>query len=207
MTAWLTHTDWVSVLNNSVACYPAHTDRYICACSFHVAGAATSKFPISIYRMNEWMSSWAKERTDEWRNKWEVGGKQPFNSIGQINSREWEYKLQQQWSLLNCLNFIDCVLRKRSVIRHNLLIALEQLVMSFLWIVKEHPNFRFRSPDCFRKPNHPLIHFRKLHSNWLSYLLARLIFLLPSTTDVKCHLGAQTIIWTLWDSLVYLYRI
>lgn len=33
------------------------------------------------------------------------------------------------------------MLRKENVIRHNLLIALEQLVMSFLWIVKEHPNF------------------------------------------------------------------
>lgn len=153
------------------------------------------------------MNEWGHEQKKELMNKWEAGGKQPFNSVGQINSREWEDQVTTTMIFLNCLNFIDCVLRKRNVIRHNLLITLEQLVMSFLWIVKEHPNFRFRSPDCFRKPNHPLIHFRKLHSNWLSYLLARLIFLLPSTTDIKCHLGAQTIIWTLWDSLVYLYHV
>lgn len=156
--------------------------------------------------MYEWVHGQRKELMNEWTNERQKGSNSLI-LLDRLILGSGRIKLQQQWSLLNCLNFIDCVLRKRNVIRCNLLIALEQLVMSFQWIVKEHPNFRFRSPDCFRKPNYPLIHFRKLHSNWLSYLLARLIFLLPSTTDIKCHLGAQTIIWTLWDSLVYLYRV
>ena len=99
--------------------------------------------------MNEWVHEQRKELMSEWTNERQEGSN-PLILLDRLILGSGRIKLQQQWSLLNCLNFIDCVLRKRNVMRHNLLITLEQLVMSFLWIVKEHPNFRFRSPDYFR---------------------------------------------------------